>query len=516
MAIYVFSLLVLHEPNGVDNAQGIRSRYLKKTNQVVKYVYTDLPWEKYIQRYTDTGIEILDMLCAHHFMAGNNHIAGNAGVKEKIEKLKEDFGVTRIWEQEQNIQLYRNEKRVASIALKENREFFSHIDFYENERLIVTEYYGDRLLHRHYYVTDREDGQAYARRVRTSFVNEEGVGIYDCIYDKDGEEHYVFTDGRRYSKQQFLIAFIKKLNLTEKDIVILDRPSFLEYVQPLFQYGNKAKFVAFLHSGHYFLKGEDASSLYINYEYYYWFKYAKYLKWMLVSTEEQKQDLREKLLEYECEIPKLKAIPAGGLDKLRYPLGERKKYSLVTVSRLHDRKHVDWVIESVIRAHEKLPELSLDIYGKGEEGYVANLKEYVQVNQADSYIHFMGYGNVREIYTNYEAYISASLWETLGLSLMEAVGSGNAMLGLDVRYGNRLFIENGKNGYRIPFKTEDVEHPEKVQEVIEKMAEAIVELFRDEERLRCYQAHSYEIAEQFLNEKIEKQWVDFIETIEKE
>ena len=516
MAIYVFSLLVLHEPNGVDNAQGIRSNFLKKTNQVVKHIYTDLPWERYIERYTVTGIEEQDMMSAHLFMADNDDIAGNAKTEDKTHELCEKLGVTGIHETENSIVLRRNNSRVAVITLKNNKQFFSHIDFYEGERLIATEYYGGTLLYTHYYLTDYEDGHAYARKVRTSFSNKEGKRVYDCNYEKNGKEHYIFPDGRYYSKEQFLTEFVKKLALNENDIVILDRPSFLEYVQPLFQYGNRAKFVAFLHSGHYFLKGEDASSCYINYEYYYWFKYAEYLKWILVSTEEQKQDLLERLLEYGCEIPKLKAILAGGLDKLRYPLGERKKYSLVTVSRLHERKHVDWVIESVIKAHEKISELSLDIYGKGEEGYVANLKESLQVNQADSYIHFMGYGDVREIYTNYEAYISTSLWETLGLSLMEAAGSGNAMLGLDVRYGNRLFIENGVNGYRIPFEVENANRPEKVDEMIEKMADAIVELFSDEERLKRYQAHSYEIAERFLNEKIEKQWIDFIHTLEKE
>ena len=45
-----------------------------------------------------------------------------------------------------------------------------------------------------------------------------------------------------------------------------------------------------------------------------------------------------------------------------------------------------------------------------------------------------------EIYKNYEVYVSASLLETLGLSIMEAVGSGMALIGLNVKYGNQVFI----------------------------------------------------------------------------
>ena len=53
MAIYVFSLLVGYLPNGVNNAQGIRNAFLKKTNQTVKYIFAELPRETDIQRYTD-------------------------------------------------------------------------------------------------------------------------------------------------------------------------------------------------------------------------------------------------------------------------------------------------------------------------------------------------------------------------------------------------------------------------------------------------------------------------------
>ena len=39
----------------------------------------------------------------------------------------------------------------------------------------------------------------------------------------------------------------------------------------------------------------------------------------------------------------------------------------MTASRLANEKHVDWIVEAVIKAKHQLPQLSFDIYGQGEE-----------------------------------------------------------------------------------------------------------------------------------------------------
>lgn len=97
----------------------------------------------------------------------------------------------------------------------------------------------------------------------------------------------------------------------------------------------------------------------------------------------------------------------------------------------------------MIKAHRINPNIFIDIYGR-DDGYLGYLQDMVSQNQAQSYIRFMGWADVTEVYKNYEVYITASLWETLGLSLLEAVASGTAMIGLDVKYGNHLFIQPEK------------------------------------------------------------------------
>lgn len=105
-------------------------------------------------------------------------------------------------------------------------------------------------------------------------------------------------------------------------------------------------------------------------------------------------------------------------------------------------------------------------------------------------------------------FASFSLWETFGLSLMEAVGDGLAMVGLDVRYGNRLFIHQDENGYLVDFDIEtDFQNKDKL---CERTAAAIVKIFEDDDRLKKFHENSYMIAEEYKEHVIESKWMQLI------
>lgn len=284
----------------------------------------------------------------------------------------------------------------------------------------------------------------------------------------------------------------------------MNRQTESDFVQQIFQFGGDARIMTFFHSGHYFEKWEDPQLYYLNYEYFFWIKYAHRIDTMVVSTQEQKEELIGKLKEYYCTVPKVEVIPVAGLSQLRYPQGRRKPYSLVSASRINPKKKIEWIVRSVVKAHEKNPNIFIDIYGGQEALYIRHVQEMVAANDAQSYIHVKGYVDVTELYKEYEVYVSASLGETFGLTLMEAVGSGLTMIGLDVKYGNRLFIENEKNGYLIPYDRKYIENDD--GELIDAMAEKIVEIFQDQNRLERFHQASYEIAKGFSDEIIGEKW----------
>ena len=185
------------------------------------------------------------------------------------------------------------------------------------------------------------------------------------------------------------------------------------------------------------------------------------------------------------------------MDSLSYPDGQRKPLSLITASRLDPRKRLDLAIRAVALAHDKVPNLHFDIYGKGVEQ--ENLEQLIDDLGAGSYIHLRGHANLQQIYPQYELYVTTSQWETFGLTLMEAVGAGLALVGFDARYGNPTFIKDGENGYLVPYSEtldEDL--------LVSQMADKII--FALESDLESMHRASYDLAKQYLKPEILEAW----------
>ena len=158
-----------------------------------------------------------------------------------------------------------------------------------------------------------------------------------------------------------------------------------------------------------------------------------------------------------------------------------------------------------MKAREAIPDVSLDIYGKGttEE----TLRNLIKRLDCGEYVRLMGQQKLDEVYKEYEVYMSASQSEGFGLTLMEAIGSGLPIIGFDVRYGNQNFIDEGQNGYRIPV-TDEMDKKEK----IDLLAEKLIKLFTEDD-LEAFSRHSYEKAEVYLTSEVEKRWNSLINQV---
>ena len=104
-----------------------------------------------------------------------------------------------------------------------------------------------------------------------------------------------------------------------------------------------------------------------------------------------------------------------------------------------------------------------------------------------------GFQKLDEVYQNYEAYVSASYGETFGVTLLEAIGSGLAIIGFDLPYGIQVFVDDGKNGYKIRHET------------IQELTGGIVRLFTEDD-LEKFRNCSYKKAKFYLTEEVEKKW----------
>lgn len=184
------------------------------------------------------------------------------------------------------IRLYNSGEKSVEILCDEDG-FVINESLFKNGKKYLVNYYTDSLSYTELYNWDNDsnDGLNPERRI---FWNKQGQMVYEqCIY-KDNVE-YLFKNGEVIDNVEFLERFVKALNLCENDICIMDRAGYLDYIQPLFENKGKSKLIAVLHSDHFYKIYEDESSLYMNYEYYYWFKYSEAIDYFVVGTDEHKR-----------------------------------------------------------------------------------------------------------------------------------------------------------------------------------------------------------------------------------
>ena len=247
MSVFIFDLVVGYAPGGLEHAQGYRALALKDFSYPVKFVFTELPGRKEISLYKTLGMDVKQMLSMHRFFTDNSTLEVTVKTDDKLIGLKNSLNYTDVKYQDTEIMLIKDGFVIASILLEESdKEFCYAIHYYNRTRLIRTEFYATGLAYVDYYVTAKSDRGLYAKIARRTFYNHNGSVAYDQIF-KGKEELYIFPNNRICTKSEFAAEFVKNLHLSEKDIVFLDRGSQCDFVQPLFQFGKKARFMTFFH-----------------------------------------------------------------------------------------------------------------------------------------------------------------------------------------------------------------------------------------------------------------------------
>lgn len=500
MSVYVFNLLVGFSPNGIDNAQGYREKMFDQIGLDSKYVFTEFPDMRDIMLYKNVGIPIHKMINPHLKLTGRDCFKFTDNTESMIQKVQADMNVSEMVRLENSIQFWNNGYLMCEIhTLPFDQSRFYKVLYFKENCLLKKEFYSDGLVCSDYYITAKnEHGNLYAKIVKRSFYKENREICLEQIGDD-----YFFNNGKKLNSYDLLNLFFDLLELDETDTLILDRAFNLNFNNVIFEKRLPCKKIGVIHSGHYFEPNQSPYALYLNYQYYYWFKYSKYIDSFIVSTESQKNDLINVLTKYEYYVPKIEVIPVGAIEGLRVS-NNRKHESILTASRIVKGKRIDLLIRAVIEAHKIDGDISLDIYGEDDSSLQSELMQIIQNNNASDYVQFMGFQCLDEVYQNYELYITTSNFETFGLTLLEATSSGCALIGLNVPYGNTTFIENGKNGYLIDYNYDCTKEYE--NELVKHIASRIIDVFANQKNLNEFMKYSYKIANEFLETKISEKW----------
>lgn len=371
MTVYSIGLLQGYLPNGVDNAQGYRERFFNDLELNDYYIFFDAPIRKYIYYYESLGIPHNKMISPYHYFTKRGNVSLNDSKNEILDRIKRTICYDEIRIEDDYITLYYKNKRILVIMLDDhNKDYVERVLYYKDECLIRTEYYLGGLFYAEMYETRKNnDGSLYAKKIKRTYYMIDGRVAFEvlCI---NGKTYNCFPSGRKMSNYELLNEYFKALKFSEKDILIVDRPGNQMFAQALFENKNDSKLLCVLHSEHYFEVNQDPqTALYLNYEYYYWYKYSKYIDKFIVSTQEQKECLIKNLEENQSFISGVAVIPVGYKLHIEEQDKARKDNTLITVSRLDGRKRLDLIIKSVVKAHKQNTKIKLDIYGKGTEQY---------------------------------------------------------------------------------------------------------------------------------------------------
>lgn len=491
--VYNFNLGIGWASSGVEYAQSYRANLLRRAGIPAKFIFTDMfPTENIEHMTKNIGFLDEEVIWLYTFFTDTKI----APVSFTLKELETSFA-------EEPVSFSRDGK-ICKYMFEENKKFYTvymtdetsnrvhRVEIVSGGCLIRKDYYTYCKIYSEYYAPLDGKAHLYGR----SYFNEDGSLAYEEIIDDD-QVYYKFPDAVFFSKADLVGYMVKCLKLTEQDVVIIDRTTGIG--QAILENCAPARVGSVVHADHFSEGSTDETNILWNNYYEYAFAQEKHIDFYVTATDAQNTLMREQFKKYKQTEPNVVTIPVGSLDEKKLPEGKRKKHSLITASRLASEKHCDWLIEAVVKAREQVPDVSLDIYGKGgEEGH---LRRLIERYQCQDYVRLMGQQKLDEVYREYEAYVSASQSEGFGLTLMEAVGSGLPIIGFDVRYGNQTFIDDGKNGYRIPI-SDEMDQKEKIK----RLTSVIVHMLTEDD-MDAFAKHSYEKAENYLTKEVVKRWI---------
>lgn len=490
--IYNFNLGIGWASSGVEYAQAYRAKLLRNIGQPARFIFTDMfPRDPLAHMTRNIGFRDEEVLWLYTFFTDQPV----APVTYTLAQLEASFGDrTFTRRREGNVMRYifegKNNFYTAYLTDKTG-DLVHRVEMVSQGFLIRKDYFTDRRQYSEYYAPLDGKANLYMRR----FFNRDGSLAYEEMVDAK-QSVYRFPDRMVFSKEELVGRMVAGLQLTKDDVVIIDRTTGIG--QAILQNVGPARVGVVIHADHFSENATDDQTILWNNYYEYPFAQYRHIDFYITATEVQNRILREQFRKYRGAEPQVYTIPVGSIFALKKPAGKRRRHSLITASRLASEKHIDWIIDAVVQARKTIPDLTLDIYGKGVEE--PHLREQIQRLECGGYVRLMGQHKMDEVYKDYEAYVAGSTSEGFGLTLLEAVGSGLPIIGFDVRYGNQTFIDPDKNGYLIP-----VEDTMDGRRRASLLADRIVRLFTQAD-LEAFHARSYEIAEQYMTSEVEKKW----------
>lgn len=138
---------------------------------------------------------------------------------------------------------------------------------------------------------------------------------------------------------------------------------------------------------------------------------------------------------------------------INYTTVKQENY-LLCVGRLEKQKAFHYAIEAFAKIKEQYPGLRLKIVGQGSLEF--ELKKLAKILGVASKVDFEGFQkNMIPYYLKARAIILTSLYEGFPNVLVESITLGKPIVAFDCQSGPREVIEEGVNGFLVPYKDKE-------------------------------------------------------------
>lgn len=175
-------------------------------------------------------------------------------------------------------------------------------------------------------------------------------------------------------------------------------------------------------------------------------------------------------------------------------------HTLVSTGRMHPVKGFDDLLKVVKKVSEKIPDVKLNLVGGGEE--YDTLKEQAKEMKIDDIVNMPGMVSgeeVNEFMIKSDIYVMTSHTECFPMVLLEASACGLPLVAFDVPVGPKALIREGDNGYLIKDRN------------IDEMADKIIGLFENQEKMKELGRKAKENVNQYLPDNVMKKWYDIFD-----
>jgi poly(glycerol-phosphate) alpha-glucosyltransferase len=174
----------------------------------------------------------------------------------------------------------------------------------------------------------------------------------------------------------------------------------------------------------------------------------------------------------------------------------------IYLGRYSAEKQQDSLIRSFSKVVQNHTDAQLHMYGFGDSEQIETLKKLIKELGLENNVFINDFvDNPGEIYDSASLAVLPSRIEGFSLFLLEGISHGCPVISYDIDYGPKDMIDEGENGYLVEPDNED------------KMAQRIIELFNDEEKLIAMSEASYKKADSFKSEIIAEKWSILIDKV---